>query len=288
MKKILQEPLLHFLLLGGALFALFQSVGGEVSSGIDQGDEIVVTAGRIDSLSQNFEKAWQRPPSPEEMEGLIRGHVREEILYREALRMGLDRDDVIVRRRLRQKIEFLSEDLASLDTPTEEELQEFLAAHPARFRQEARFSFRQVYLNSDKRSESAEGGARALLARLREQDGDAASLGDSLMIEHRFENETASEVSRALGSQFPQALLDTPIGSWQGPVRSSYGLHLVHIEKRIDGKNPDLAEVREVVQREWAAVKRKQSNEAFYEMLRERYTITVASPKDVTVAEVAK
>ncbi len=145
-----------------------------------------------------------------------------------------------------------------------------------------------MYLNADQRGKSVEADARVLLARLREQDRDAASLGDPLMIEHRFENETAGEVARALGSQFSQTLLDTPIGSWQGPVRSSYGLHLVHIEERIDGKKPDLAEVREAVQREWAAVKRKQSNEAFYEMLRERYTITVASPKGVTVAEVAK
>jgi hypothetical protein len=145
-----------------------------------------------------------------------------------------------------------------------------------------------VYLNADQRGKSVEADARVLLARLREQDGDAASLGDPLMIEHRFENETASEISRALGSQFQQALLDTPVGSWQGPVRSSYGLHLVFIEKRIDGKMPELAEAREAVQREWAAVKRKQSNEAFYEMLRERYTVTVASPRGVTMAEVVK
>jgi len=275
----LKEPLLHFLLLGGALFALFQSVGGFVSPDIEQTDEIVVTAGRIDSMSQYFGKVWQRPPTEQEIEGLIQEHIREEVLYREALAMGLDRDDMIVRRRLRQKIEFLSEDLASLDAPKEEELQAFLTAHPERFRRETRFSFRQVYLNANKRGQSAEADALALLAKLREQDGDAATIGDPLMIEHRFENETEREISRALGSQFLQALLDTPTGSWQGPVTSGYGLHLVHISKRIDGKIPDLAEVREAVQREWTAAKRKQSNEAFYEMLRERYTISVASPK---------
>ncbi len=115
----MKEPLLHFLLLGGALFALFQSVGGFDSPDIEQTDEIVVTAGRIDSLSQNFGKVWQRPPTEQEIEGLIQEHIREEVLYREALAMGLDRDDMIVRRRLRQKIEFLSEDLASLDAPKE-------------------------------------------------------------------------------------------------------------------------------------------------------------------------
>jgi len=287
MNKFLKEPLLHFLLLGGAVFALFQLVGGDVSSNLEKTDEIVVTAGRINSLSQNFRKVWQRPPTAQEMEGLLQEHIREEVLYREALAMGLDRDDTIVRRRLRQKMEFLSEDLAGLDAPTEKKLQAFLTDHLERFRRESRFSFRQVYLNANKRGHSVEADAPALLAKLREQDGDAAAMGDPLMIAYRFENETEGEISRALGSQFLQALLDTPIGRWQGPLTSGYGLHLVYISKRINGKIPDLAEVREAVQREWTAAKRKQSNEAFYEALRKRYTITVASPKGMTAPRVA-
>lgn len=293
MNRFFKEPLLYFLLLGGALFAIFQLAGGIVSSDLEQTNEIVVTAGRINSLSQKFGKLWQRPPSEQELAGLIREHIREEVLYREALAMGLDRNDTIVRRRLRQKMEFLSEDLAILDAPKEEELQAFLVAHPERFRPETRFSFRQVYLDPAKRGQSTDAEALALLTRLREQDGDADVVGDPLMIEHRFENEMESQISKALGSGFLEALLDTPTGCWQGPVTSGYGFHLVYISQRIDGKIPDLAEVRGIVEREWAAAKRKQSNEAFYEILRGRYTITVVSPKGmtasrVTMAEVVK
>ena len=282
----LKDPLLYFLLLGGALFALFQWVAGDASRVMEQTSEIVVSAGRIQALSQSFKKVWQRPASEAELEGLIQEHIREEVLYREALAMGLDRDDTIVRRRMRQKMEFLSEDLVSLGKPSEAELQAFLTAQPERFRQDTRFSFRQVYLNVNKRDTSAEADALALLAKLREQNGDASKIGDRLMIPHRFENEPEREVSRALGKQFLQSLRNTPLGSWQGPIVSGFGLHLVHISHRTNGKAPALAEVREAVLREWSAAKRKQANEAFYEALRARYKVTVVRPTTTTSAQV--
>ncbi len=271
-------------MLGVALFALFQWVA-EPSRDRDQTSEIVITAGRIQALSQSFEKVWQRPATEAELGGLIQAHIREEVLYREALAMGLDRDDTIVRRRMRQKMEFLSEDLLSLDEPSETELQAFLAAQPERFRQESRFSFRQVYLNANKRDTSAEADALVLLAKLQEHDGDASKIGDPLMVQHRFENEPEREVSRALGKQFLQSLRNTPLGSWQGPIVSGFGLHLVHISHRTNGKAPALAEVRKAVLREWSAAKRKQANEAFYEALRARYKVTVVRPTTPAVPQ---
>lgn len=180
MSKLLKDPLFHFLLLGIGFFVLFEWVGGEAGTEINQTEEIVVTEGRIRSLSENFAKVWQRPPSEQELDGLIQDHIREEVLYREALAMGLDRDDTIVRRRMRQKIEFLSEDVANLREPSDEELRTFLESQPERFRSEARFTFRQVYLNAKKRGESAEADAIALLAELGEIGGDASGVGDPL------------------------------------------------------------------------------------------------------------
>lgn len=292
MRKFLHDPLLHFLLLGAALFALFQWVADSTGDRNPM-REIVITAGRIQALSQSFEKVWQRPATALELDGLIQEHIREEVLYREALAMGLDRDDTIVRRRLRQKMEFLSEDLVRLEEPSDTELQAFLTAHAERFRQESRFSFRQVYLNANKRDTSAEADARAMLVTLRGHNGDASHLGDRLMIPHRFEQEPEREVARALGKQFLRALHDTPLGSWQGPVVSGFGLHLVHISHRTEGKVPALAEVRDAVLREWSAAKRKQVNEAFYATLRARYQITVIKPTPPTsqqaeITEVAK
>lgn len=287
MNKVLKEPLLHFLLLGVAFFVLFEWVAGDAGTEIERAEKIVVTEGRIRALSQNFSRVWQRPPSEQELDGLIQEHIREEILYREALAIGLDRDDTIVRRRMRQKIEFLSEDIASLDEPSDEELQAFLAAQPERFREESRFSFRQVYVNTQKRGKVAEADALALLAELREQNGDASGVGDQLMVQETFNYESARQVARALGSQFLEALVDCPIGSWQGPIASGFGLHLVFLSERIDGRVPGLAEVRDAVVREWSAEERKKANEALYEMLRERYTVTVVRPVTVPSPQVA-
>ncbi len=272
MKKMFKEPLVVFLLLGGAIFVLFQQVSNEYQP---DNAEIVVTAGHIQSLSLNYEKVWQRSPNAKELDGLIQNYIREEILYREALAMGLDKDDSIVRRRLRQKMEFISEDLASLDKPEEQELQAFLVAHKEDYRQPSRFSFRQIFLNTSKRGESAQYDAIALLAKLKAQESNAKSLGDQLMVKYQFNLETEREIERVLGSQFLQSLNDIPTGSWQGPVISGFGLHLVRVDEHIEGRTAKLDEVRDQVVRDWGSKKRNQANEAFYESLRKRYTVKV-------------
>jgi hypothetical protein len=287
LKKLLKEPLFHFLLLGGGFFSLFAVVSEDSDFEGDQLEEIVVTEGRIASIVIQFGKVWQRPPTEEELDGLITDYVREEVLYREAVAMGLDRDDTIVRRRMRQKLEFLSEDIGALAEPTEEELQAYLSEQPEQFRQENRFSFRQVFINTDNRGKNAEGHGLALLAQLRKNDEGAATLGDSLMLQFEFENQNERDVERILGKRFLDSLLETPTGSWQGPVVSGFGLHLVHVSERLDGRAPALAEVRDAVVREWSAAKQKQTNEEFYEMLRKRYTVTVMKPGTENVSQMA-
>jgi hypothetical protein len=275
MKQIFKEPLLVFLLLGGAMFLLFQQLSNDP---MPESAEIVVTEGRIEALSLRFAKVWQRSPNAEELDHLIQNYIREEILYREALAMGLDRDDPIVRRRMRQKMEFISEDLANLNVPEEQELQAYLAAHQKEYRSPSIFSFRQIYFNSSERGRAAHTDAMTLLATLQKPAGkdiDVEMLGDSLMLKQTFRRETERDIARDLGSQFLQSLRNLPTGSWQEPIRSGFGLHLVYIDERIDGKVPALKDVREAVLRDWASVKRKQTNEAFYEALRSRYTVTV-------------
>ena len=276
MAKVLKEPLLAFLLLGSAIFALFQQVSDYPLS---DNAKIVVTERHIQSLLLGFEKVWQRLPTAIELDGLIQNHIREEVLYREAVAMGLDRDDGIVRRRLRQKMEFISEDLADLESPEEQELLGYLAAHQEDYRQPSRFSFHQIYFNTSKRGGFAREDAMALLETLKAQDADIdmdlATLGDPLILKEEFNSETEREIERALGSQFLQSLQETPAGSWQGPITSGFGLHLVRIDERIDGELPELNNVRDLVMRDWASVKRKEANEAFYQSLRKRYKVTV-------------
>jgi hypothetical protein len=183
MPKFLKEPLLHFLLLGGALFLLFGLTGGvdgtegrddqnqEATTQRSISNEIVVSTGQIESLVAQFEKVWQRAPTAQERTGLIEKFVRDEVLYREALKLELDRDDPIVRRRMGQKLEFFTEDIIALAKPTTKDLTDYLEANPDAFRLESTFSFQQVYLNAKKRGEGIDADVAALLESLRAHRG---------------------------------------------------------------------------------------------------------------------
>jgi len=275
MARLLREPLVHFLLLGVVIFVWFDLVRDPATT--RPRGEIVVTTGQIERLAALFEKTWQRPPNAAEKEGLIEDFIREEVYYREALAAGLDRDDTIVRRRMKQKLEFVTEDIADLVEATEDELRAYLEAHPDAFRSEPTLSFRHVYLNPN-RGESVEQDARALLAQLKASDAgtDTASLGDVLvMIEPVFKDEPLREVVRALGPVFAAKLLELPTGDWTGPVVSGFGLHLVFIEKRTDGNVAELKDVRLAVAREWESARRREMREGLYQELRKNYVITV-------------
>ena len=175
MKQLWREPLIHFLALGAALF-LWYGVGG---GGSGTQNRIVVSAGQIDQMVEIWRKTWQRPPTPREVEGLIEDFIREEVLFREAMAMGLDQDDTIIRRRLRQKIEFLAEDLTQTANPTDEQLQQFLVENPESFHVESRVSFRHIYFSRDRRGEAVASDAQESLDRLR-AGFDPGELGDPI------------------------------------------------------------------------------------------------------------
>lgn len=286
MKRILKEPLVHFLLLGAVMFAVFSVVskrtGGEPG-------EIVVTKGQIEHLATGFARTWQRPPTTEELDGLVRAYIRGEVYYREAVKMGLDRDDTVIRRRLQQKMEFLSEDVAATAEPTEEDLQAFLQAHPDTFRVEQRVTFGQVFLNPERHRETLAADAAKLLAALNQAGAtaDLSTLGDSFLLEHQFDAVPAAEVAKLFGEMFAAKLAELTPGQWQGPVESGYGAHLVFIQERTPGRIPSLADVRDTVRREWANARRLEANEKFFQGLLKRYTITVERPQPVDEARKA-
>ena len=271
-RNTLREPLLHFLVLGAGLFVLFGVVG---ESADEQPDRIVVTAAKIDNLAELFERTWQRPPTEAELDGLIADHVKEEVLYREALALGLDADDAVIRRRLRQKMEFISEDVAEQAEPTEDDLQAFLAEHRDRFRAPPRISFVQVYLSPERRGRDTKGDAERLLASLSTGAADAAEAGDPFLLEREFRDLAPYDVERLFGRPFAERLAELPVGSWSGPVASPYGLHLVLVRERTEGGLPELEQVRDAVALEWRAARRQEVNEAFYQRLRERYEVTI-------------
>lgn len=277
MKKLLKDPLLHFLLIGAALFLVFGFFKGPTGN---EENKIVITRGDIDALQANFVRTWQRPPTDGELSGLIDNRVEDEIAFREAVAMGLDQDDAVIRRRLRMKMELLVEDIAGLSPPSDEELQAYLEEHMDSFHQEPQVSFKQVYLNSDKRGAGVDEAARKMLAELTAAGpgADPVSFSDPNMLPKEFRLYYASDIEKLFGKSFTRDLLQVEPGKWNGPVWSSYGLHLVFVRDRIEGRDPELAEVREEVEREWAAKRRREFKEQTYKKLRERYTVIIEEP----------
>lgn len=278
-RAILREPLLHFLVLGGLLFLWYQWSGGRSGPGSNR---IVLTGGRVASLAAGFEKTWQRPPTDAELKGLVDDYVREEIAAREAAAAGLDQDDTIIRRRLRQKLEFLAEEAIDSSPPGEAELQAWLDGHADAYRIEPQVAFRQVYVSRDRRGRSAEADARALLPKLEAAgpDGSIEGLGDSLMLPAEVGLEPQREVTRTFGQEFADAVLALPPGRWSGPIESGYGLHLVLVRERIEGTRPELASVRPEVERDFLADRRKQQLGTMYERLLEKYTVVIERPEE--------
>jgi len=280
LKSLAREPLVHFLILGALLFFLdawLRPPGSPATRG-----EIVVGEARVRSLARNFGRTWQRPPTRVELEGLVESYVREEVLYREALALGLDRDDAIIRRRLQQKVEFVSDEAAALARPTEDELNAYLQAHPDAFRTEPRISFAQVFLDPGKHAGALDEYAKRLLAALNRPHSaaDFASLGDRLaLLEPRYEEIPQAEIERLFGTDFADALVRQPVGKWVGPIRSGYGAHLVRIDDLQPGGVPSLEEARPLVEREWSNRKRQELGKALYEKLRSKYAIKVQMPE---------
>jgi hypothetical protein len=280
LRSLVREPLAHFLLLGALLFFLDGWLRPATTAAADS--RIVVSEARVHNLTRNFVRTWQRPPTREELAGLVEAHVREEVMVREALALGLDRDDAIIRRRLQQKLEFVSEGAAALAPPTDEQLEAYLKAHPEAFRAPPRVTFVQVYLDPARRKGALDADAARLLETLNGAGAprDPTSVGDRLLLlEPRYENLPQPEVASQFGAEFAAALVKQPTGRWAGPLASGYGLHLVRVEQLQPRGTPALGDVRPLVEREWSNARREELARAFYERLRAKYAITVQMPE---------
>ena len=275
---LLKEPIIPFLMVGAALFGLqaFWSPGGSQGSA-----EIVVSDEQAATMVKVFVRTWQRPPSQEELQRLFDDHVRTEVLVREAMALGLDRNDTIVRRRLRQKMEFVNEGELKLSLASNQELQGHLMAHADRFRSEPLVSFEQVFLDPARRGDRLNRDAAAFKAQLNSkgQGLNPSALGDPLaMIESRWSEERRSELVAQFGSTFTDALLEQPRGSWVGPIPSAYGMHLVRVSSVKPGALPPLEQVLDAVQRDWQADQRQDQQEELYRQLLAKYSVRMPQP----------
>ena len=270
--KLLKEPLFHFLLLGAAIFGGHRLVAAGRATAPD---EIVVTQGRIDALTAAFTRTWQRPPTASERDGLIRDYIREEVYAREAIALGLDKDDVVIRRRLRQKLEFVSEDVLAPPEPTDDQLRAYLTSHPDAFRVEARFTFRHIFLNGEHRGEELARDAARLLAQLRLPGTDPDTLGDSFLLDRRFDVIPAGVVAEQFGEQFAATWRSSRRASGSVRSRLRTASHLVFVAQRTGGRVLALEDVGEAVRREWVNAQRAESSEKFYQGLLKSYSVTI-------------
>lgn len=265
-RALLREPLLHFLVIGLALFLLY----GRVSPGDSDSRRITVSQSQVDDMVRQYQIAWNRQPSPAELNGLIETYVRDEITYREGLSMGLDKDDAVIKRRVRQKYDLIAEE-EDRSSATDADLLAYLKAHPADFVPPAMVSFDQVFFDPASSSPEAVAAAKAALA----NGTDPAALGQPTMLPRQVDNSSLDLVARDFGDGFAKQVGVAPVGNWIGPLASGYGVHLVRVSARSVPRLPPLDRVRAAVAREWENDRRTRSRDADYRKLRADYDVII-------------
>lgn len=276
MKRVLNEPLVHFLALALAIFGGYALVGDDAG---ERQESIIVTVPKIEQMAALFTKTWQRPPDTDELKGLIDDHVKEEVLVRQALALGLDREDAVVRRRLRQKMEFLNTADAEALEPTDAELETYLAINADAFRVNGMLAFEQVFLNPQRRGDRAEQDAASILeALLSDPAADRSLLGDATLLPPELPLSDSVSIAQTFGPDFAEALDEAPLGRWGGPVASGFGLHLVRVTERVPDRMPSLDEARDAVAREWTNARRKALEDQRFSELLKGYAVTIERP----------
>ena len=277
----LREPLLHFLFIGAAIYLLYGMFAEPVPEETDK--TIVVSAGEIEWMQTSWQKRWNRPPTDAEFDGLIQQYIKETVLYREALTMGLNKHDMVIRRRLAQKLEFLARDLVALTPPTDEELQTYFSEHQERYQEPVLYTFTQVFIDPDKRGDATLGDAEVIKANLIVQ-GDAVedpgTMGDDFMLQNYYPEKDQLEIQKLFGSGFSESLVELAPGQWHGPVLSGYGVHLVYVSNINEPPAVVFADVRERVEQDWRMERGEELNDKFYASLRDRYTVVIEEPEE--------
>jgi peptidyl-prolyl cis-trans isomerase C len=286
-KRWLREPLLHFLLLGLALFAVYSYLQ-RGRGGVESSKQIALTLDELGQMEMYFESQWHRRPTPQEFQAMVEDKVREEVLYREGIAMGLDKDDTIVKRRMAQKMQFLAEDVAAAHEPSSAEQKAWFDKNEDKFALPSRYSFRHLYFSSDKRGKNAQDDASKALAKIAGQPQDfkqAASLADPFMFQDYYGDRTPDAIAKEFGPPFAVALERLKPGSWQGPVESGYGWHLVFVDSVIPGRIPAFEEVESDVKTAWLSDQKAQAIETAYKAMRAKYTVLLpAAPAKVTAS----
>ena len=282
LKRWLREPLLHFLLIGLAVFAVYAYMQ-RGRGGVESSKQIVLSLDELRQMDMVFQSQWHRQPTPAEFQAMIEDKIREEILYREGLAMGLDKEDTIVKRRMAQKVQFLAEDVAAAHEPTAGELKAWFEKNSRKFALPSRYSFRHLYFSVDKRGGNAQVDALKTLTRIAGEPEDsklALSLADQFMFQDYYGDRTPEALAKEFGPQFAVALEKLKPGSWQGPVESGYGWHLVFVDTVVPGRIPAMEEMEGEVKTAWLGEQKATAWQKAYAKMRARYTVLLPGPSN--------
>jgi peptidyl-prolyl cis-trans isomerase C len=268
-RRLLKEPLVHFLIAGALVFTLLSGRGPDLGE-----RRIVVNERVVGALVSRFQDSFRRLPTKEETDGLIRDWVQDQVYYREALALGLDQGDEVVVRRMRRKMEGMAVADAETQTPSDAELQALIDKDPARFAEDPLTSFEQLFLGAD--SPDTRRTAEQQLAILRR--GKAVPVLP-IPIPGKFSDASGADISAQFGDEFTLGLRDQPLGQWSGPVASGLGLHLVRVTKRGAAQPPALAKVRQRVENDWRAAATAKAQADAYARILKGYDVVIELPK---------
>lgn len=269
MKKLLKEPLFHFLLLGGLIFALY----GMVNRSVDDDNTILIDDFDMNNIIASWEMQWKRIPTDEELKNLIQQNIKQEIFYQEALKMKLDHNDEIIKRRLAQKMQFLSNDLASINEPSDEELQKYYDIHFTDYLTPYTFSFYQIVFSPDNRQDP-QGDAEHMISQIKNLPiAEVETKGDALPFPFFYENANAEKLNRQLGLDFSTSMEPLETGSWVGPIESGFGYHLIYLTEKTGPQIPELGNVKDDLLRDMEYDNQKKLNDLIFEELKKNYSI---------------
>jgi hypothetical protein len=268
--RLLKEPLLHFVVLGGLMFGAYSAFGTARQEAQPQ-PVIRMTAADAEWLKDMWTRQWRRPPTDEELTGLVADHLKEVVLAREAKALELDVGDTIVRRRLAQKMAFLLDDTIRTTEPPEAELRDLYGMRPDLVRTLVRVSFTQVFF----RREDGDGRARASLVALSDAAATPGEEGDRLLLGDTFADQDEPALANLFGTSFAQAVLALPVGRWSGPIESGYGLHLVKVTAVSMPQERPFAEVRERLAEEWRRERQETAQAQLLQSLMRKYQVVV-------------
>ncbi|MFC2094538.1 peptidyl-prolyl cis-trans isomerase [Bacteroidota bacterium] len=276
--RIVRKPLFHFLLIGSITYVLYGFFSEKLAESAESDRTITVTQAEIAFMEDSWQKRWNRPPTKEEKDGFINAYIKEMVFYRVALEMGLDKNDVTIRRLLGQKLQFITNDLIQPQQPGEDELKVYFKNNIDKYTAPETVTMTQIFFDPDLRDDKTLTDAEKALGILNNIDIESVNVndyGDQIMLQNYYPHRTEAEIARQFGTEFAKTIIELKANEWHGPILSGYGTHIVYIHSRQEPDPPAFDEVREFVLENWVDEKKKELNDLYYQGLVSRYDVVI-------------